>query len=167
MLTLKKFFENSLNDSTNKFFSFLLDVTCRDKKDVIRYLIKGMGIIKNESIGIAFPESKIFFKDEDGYIEEGMELYMVFSESKDGLREVRSFLMSNEAAYRYLRLYYNSYLELYPNDKEGLNELEEAYKFYREKYSIREEDPDFDYYNVLGNIYKYVRWYWDANRWEE
>ena len=45
--------------------------------------------------------------------------------------------------------------------------MEEAYKFYREKYGIEEEDPEFDYYNVIGNIYKYVKWYSDRNRWEE
>ena len=59
------------------------------------------------------------------------------------------------------------YLEKHPEDEEGLSELEKAYKFYREKYNIAEENPAFDYYNVIGNIYKYVKWYWDANRWEE
>ena len=96
-----------------------------------------------------------------------MELYIVYNEEKNGLSEVQSFLMNNKTAYRYLRLYYNSYLERYPEDKEGLAELEEAYKFYREKYGIEEEDPEFDYYNVIGNIYKYVKWYSDRNRWEE
>ena len=113
MLTLKKIFENSrnYNDKVAIFFSFLLDETCRDKSDVIEYLTKGRGSIINENIGIAFPESKAFFKDEEGYIENGMELYIVYGEEKNGLSEVQSFLMDNEVTYRYLKLYYNSYLE--------------------------------------------------------
>ena len=169
MLTLDDFINKSReeNDKVAIFFSFLLDTCCRFKEDVIKYLTKGFGTIINEHVGIAFPETKAFFKDEEGYLKKGMELYMIYDEKKNGLSEVQSFLMNNEVAYRYLRLYYNYYLEKYPEDKEGLAELEEAYKFYREKHNISEENPDFDYYNVIGNIYKYVKWYWDANRWEE
>jgi hypothetical protein len=168
-LTLDDFIKNSRekNDKVAIFFSFLLEVACRDKEDVLRYLLKGMGIRKNECTGIAFPESKVFFKDEEGYIENGMELYIVYDEREDGLSEVQSFLMNNEVTYRYLRLFYNSYLEKHPEDKEGLSELEKAYEFYRKKYNIPEESPDFDYYNVIGNIYKYVKWHWDTNRLED
>jgi hypothetical protein len=170
MLTIKEFIEESRdkNDIVAMSFSFLLDTCCRFKKYVIEYLTEGAGTIINEHVGIAFPESKAFFKDEEGYIEEGMELYMVHDGwEKDGLTEVESFLMNSESAYRYLRLYYNDYLKRHPEDEEGLRELDEAYKFYREKYNISEEDPEFDYFNVIGNIYKYVKWYWDTNRWEE
>ena len=132
------------------------------------YLIKGRGSIINENVGIAFPESKAFFKDEEGYIENGMELYIVYSGNRvSELSEVQSFFVDNEVTYRYLRLYYNSYLEKFPDDKEGLAELEAAYKFYREKYEIEEENVEFNYYNVLDNIYKYVKWYWDPKIQEE
>ncbi len=132
------------------------------------YLIKGRGSIINENVGIAFPESKAFFKDEEGYIENGMELYIVYSGNRvSELSEVQSFFVDNEVTYRYLRLYYNSYLEKFPDDKEGLAELEAAYKFYREKYEIEEENVEFNYSNVLDNIYKYVKWYWDPKIQEE
>ena len=93
MLTLKEFFENTQGKNTDRitgFFSFLLDQTCRGRETVINYLTKGYGTIINENIGIAFPESKAFFKDEEGYIERGMELYIVYSEGENGLSEVYS-----------------------------------------------------------------------------
>ena len=159
MLTLKEFLDNSMNDSVNRFFAFLLDEVCRGKRNIIEYLTEGKGTLINENIGIAFPESKAFFKGEEGYLESGMELYAVYPSKTEFLDEVNSFFMTPEVAYRYLRLYYNSYLELHPEDKEGLTELE--------KHGIEEEDPNFEYYNVLWNIYKYVKWYWDPKRWEE
>ena len=152
MLTLKEFLDKSMNDSVNRLFAFLLDETCRDIRDVIGYLTKGTGTIINENIGIEFPETNGFFKDEEGYIEKGMELYLVYSKKGEKLSEIQSFFVDNEATYRYLRLFYNSYLELFPDDKKGLAELDAAYKFYREKYEIKEENPEFDYYNVLDNI---------------
>ena len=171
MLTLKEFFEKTQGKEIDKIaglFSFILDEVCRDKRDVINYLTLGQGSIINEDIGIEFPESKGFFKDEEGYIEKGMELYLIYSgRMKNELSEVTSFFIDEEGTYRYLRLFYNTYVIKYPDDKEGRVELEEAYKYYREKYNIPEEDPNFDYYDVIGNIYKYVKWYWDTNRWEE
>ena len=168
MLTLNEFFENSKNDRMNIFFASLLWSTCNNKKNVIIYLTLGGGAIFNEHEGIAFPESKAFFKDEEGYIERGMELYVVYDEREgEELSEVTSFFIDEEGAYRYLRLFYNTYVTKYPDDKESIVELDKAYRYYREKYNIAEENPKFDYYDVLGNIYKYVKWYWDENRWEE
>ena len=60
MLTLKEFFNNSMNDNMNRLFAFLLEEVCRYESDVIEYLTLGMGTIINENIGIAFPESKSF-----------------------------------------------------------------------------------------------------------
>ena len=168
MLTIKEFFEKSQNDAAAGFFSFLLKRTCNDKRNIIIYLTLGGGAIFNEHQGIAFPESKAFFKDEEGYLERGMELYMVYDEREgEELSMVTSFFIDEEGAYRYLRLFYNTYVTNNPDDKEGIAELDEAYGYYREKYNISEENPKFDYYDVLGNIYKYVKWYWDENRWEE
>ena len=161
MLTLKEFFNNSMNDNMNRLFAFLLEEVCRYESDVIEYLTLGMGTIINENIGIAFPESKSFTNEEEGYLEKGMELYFVSSEGKDGFCKVKSFFMSPEVAYRYLRLFYNTYIELNPNDEVKIKKLEHAYESYRKKYGINDEVFDFDYYNVFDNIDKYIKWYWN------
>ena len=161
MMTLKLFLGyNPGNDSLETIFVMILDTVVQRKKYLVKTLREDIGWGGSEYTNIFFPKNEIYTKDLLGYFEDGVQ-FAFFSpgseEVYDGKEKVYSFIMSYEVAYRYLRLGCEALIEQYPEDKQ---EIEEACKIFRERHNIKKDDPDFDYYNILGNMRKYLVWYW-------
>lgn len=161
MMTLELLREhNPMKDSLERIFTMILR-TVTDRKDyLIKTLREDEGWGGTEYTRIFLPKNEVYTKDLAGYFEDGVQLAFFSPESEkvyDGKEKVYSFTMSYEVAYRYLRLGCEALIVQNPTDKE---EIDEACKIFRERHNIKEKDPQFNYYNILGNMRKYIVWYW-------
>ena len=161
MMTLKLLREHNLmKDSLESIFITILGTVTNRKEYLIKTLCEDIGWGGSEYESIFFPKNEVYTENLPGYFEDGVQLAFFYPGSEkvfDGKEEVYSFTMSYEVAYRYLRLGCEALRQQYPADKE---EIDEACKIFRERHNIKEKDPRFNYYNILGNMRKYLVWYW-------
>ena len=161
MMTLKLLREhNPMKDSLESIFITILGTVTNRKEYLIKTLCEDIGWGGSEYESIFFPKNEVYTENLPGYFEDGVQLAFFYPGSEkvfDGKEEVYSFTMSYEVAYRYLRLGCEALIQQYPADKE---EIDEACKIFRERHNIKEKDPRFNYYNILGNMRKYLVWYW-------
>ena len=159
MMTLSRLLEYKSKGLESKFLMILNTIVQR-KEYLVKTLVEDVGWGGSDYERIFFPKNEIYTKDLPGYFEDGVQLAFFYPESErifDGKEEVYSFTMSYEVAYRYLRLGCEALIDQYPADKE---EIDEACKIFRERHNIEEKDSRFNYYNILGNMRKYLVWYW-------
>ena len=153
--------------SLESIFLMILNTVCERKDYLLKTISTDEGWGGGEYTGIFFPKNEVYTKDVEGYFEDAVQLAYFSPGSEkvfDGKEEVYSFTMNYEVAYRYLKLGCNALIEKNPEDREA---LEEACKGFRERHNIKEEDPDFNYFDILGNMDKYLVWLWESDECKE
>ena len=161
MLTLESMnIEPTTGYTPETVFVMILGTVTNKKEYLVKTLENDEGWGGSEYTSILFPKNEMYEKDDAGYFEDGVQFAFFTPGSEkmfNGKEEVYSYTMSYEVAYRYLKLGCNSLIKKYPEYKQ---EIEEACKVYKERHNIEEENPDFNYNDIFGNMKNFLIWLW-------